>query len=146
MTTTTRDMQRMEIARQYFDYNPEERLLYFENQLINIKPYLRQLQKDVKEIKGMVVNKGCAKGRVKIVLTPDDINKINLGPIGGFGYKLKKGKGLTVGVKYYYSMLDVYKNIENTRDSSIFLKVNIPIGAGQKKTEVEPSIDETEKE
>lgn len=63
----------------------------------------------------------------------DDINKINLGPIAGFGYQFKKGANLTVGVKYYYSMLDVYKNIDDTRNSSFFLKMNVPIGAGKSR-------------
>jgi len=50
----------------------------------------------------------------------------------GFGYKLFKGTSWTIGVKYYYGMVDVYKDINNTKNSSFFAKLNIPIGAGEK--------------
>lgn len=76
----------------------------------------------------------------------DDVNKINLGPVAGFGYQFKKGAQMTLGVKYYYSMLDVYKNIDNTRNSSILLKMNIPIGAGKSKKAREEKKELKEKE
>ncbi len=61
----------------------------------------------------------------------DKINKIDAGIMVGFGYTLFKGTGWTFGAKYYYGFVDVYKDIKNTKNSSIFLKVNIPIGAGK---------------
>lgn len=67
----------------------------------------------------------------------DAINKIGIGPIAGFGYKLKKGNGMTVGLKYYYSLTDVYKDISDTKNSSFFIKVNVPIGAGKKEVKKE---------
>ena len=78
----------------------------------------------------------------------DDISKISLGPIAGFGYKLKKGLGMTVGLKYYYGMIDVYKDIPDTKNSSFFIKVNVPIGAGKKtdKTVEVPDEELIEKE
>jgi len=65
----------------------------------------------------------------------DDINKIEVGAAIGVGYKLLKGKGWTIGLKYYYGFVDVYKNISNTKNSSLFIKLNIPVGAGKKKDE-----------
>ena len=62
----------------------------------------------------------------------DDINKIDVGIMVGLGYQLLKGKGWTIGAKYYYGFINVFKEIKNTKNSSIFLKVNIPIGAGKK--------------
>ena len=62
----------------------------------------------------------------------DLINKIDVGALIGAGYKFKSGPGWSVGVKYYYGFIDVYKNDPNTKNSSLFLKVNIPIGAGKK--------------
>jgi hypothetical protein len=67
----------------------------------------------------------------------ENINRIDVGLIIGTGYLLKKTKGMTIGVKYYYGLLDVYKNISNTKNSSLFLKINVPIGTGKKdRTEV----------
>ncbi len=60
------------------------------------------------------------------------INNIDAGIMAGFGYTLFKGSGWTFGAKYYYGLVDVYKNISGTKNSAFFLKMNIPIGAGEK--------------
>jgi len=62
----------------------------------------------------------------------DEINKLDAGIMVGVGYTLFKGTGWTIGAKYYYGFVDVYKDIPGTKNSSIFLKLNIPIGAGEK--------------
>ena len=62
----------------------------------------------------------------------EQINKIDAGIMAGFGYTLFKGSGWTFGAKYYYGLVDVYKNISGTKNSAFFLKMNIPIGAGEK--------------
>jgi len=62
----------------------------------------------------------------------EDLNKIDAGAMIGIGYKLMKGTGWTMGVKYYYGFVDVYKHISNTKNSSLFLELCIPIGAGEK--------------
>ena len=59
------------------------------------------------------------------------MQKLDAGVVGGVGYKLLKGKGWTIGAKYFYSFVDVYKSRSGTKSSSIHLKVNIPIGAGK---------------
>lgn len=63
----------------------------------------------------------------------DMINKFDVGVVGGLGYQLMKGKGITIGVKYYYGFLDVYKDRSGTNNNSWFLKANIPIGASKKE-------------
>jgi hypothetical protein len=63
----------------------------------------------------------------------DMLQKLDVGITGGIGYKLLKGEGWTVGAKYYYGFVDAFKDISGTKSSSINLKVNIPIGAGEKK-------------
>ena len=63
----------------------------------------------------------------------DYINKIDIGALVGTGYKFKSGPGWSLGVKYYYGFIDVYKNKANSKNSSIFLKLNIPIGAHKTK-------------
>jgi len=62
----------------------------------------------------------------------EDLNKIEAGAMIGAGYQLLKGTGWTIGVKYYYGFVDVYKHISNTKNSSLFLELCIPIGAGEK--------------
>ena len=62
----------------------------------------------------------------------DMINKLDAGVMIGLGYTLFKGTGWTFGAKYYYGFVNVYKDRKGTKNSSIFLKINIPIGAGEK--------------
>ena len=63
----------------------------------------------------------------------EDINKIDVGALVGAGFKFNKGPGWSVGIKYYYGFIDVYKSISNTKNSALFIKVNVPIGANKKK-------------
>ena len=63
----------------------------------------------------------------------DLINKIDVGALIGTGYKFRNGPGWSVGVKYYFGFVDVYKNVSDTKNRSLFVKVNIPIGKNKKK-------------
>jgi len=65
----------------------------------------------------------------------EQLNKIDAGLMFGLGYTLFKGTGWTIGAKYYYGFVDVYKDISGSNNSSFFLKLNIPIGAGEKENE-----------
>lgn len=62
-------------------------------------------------------------------------SKVNIFDVGGTigtGYRLtNKISGITIGVKYYYGFTNVYKGESGTNNSSLFLKLNIPIGAGK---------------
>jgi hypothetical protein len=59
----------------------------------------------------------------------DAINPLDAGLIVGTGYKLMPDNGMTIGIKYYHGLANVYKGQSGTTNNSIFLKVNIPIGA-----------------
>jgi len=63
----------------------------------------------------------------------DMLNRFDMGVAAGTGYRLLKGLGWTIGVRYYLGFLDVYKEKSGTKNSSLFLKLNIPIGASQEK-------------
>lgn len=66
-----------------------------------------------------------------------DIRSIEAGIGGGFGYKLKAGpRGMSIGVKYYHGLTRVYEDFKSY-NRGIFLKLNVPIGAG-KKEDFEP--------
>ena len=62
----------------------------------------------------------------------DLINKIDAGVTVAMGYRMMKGTGWTISGKYYYGMVDVFKDIPDTKNSSFFVSLNIPIGAGDK--------------
>lgn len=40
---------------------------------------------------------------------------------------------MTIGAKYYYGFIDVYKEKSGTKHNTFFLKVNLPIGANKAK-------------
>ena len=65
----------------------------------------------------------------------EKLNRIDAGLMAGTGYTLLKGTGWTIGVKYYYGFVNVYKGMPGTKNSSFFLKMNIPIGAGERPKE-----------
>ena len=64
----------------------------------------------------------------------DMMNRFDMGVTVGLGYTMFNGNGWTLGVKYYYGFVDVYKNISGTKNNSIFAKLNIPIGVADKAT------------
>lgn len=66
----------------------------------------------------------------------DMLNRIDAGLTVGTGYKLRDDNGMTLGVKYYYGLVDVYKTRSGTNNSAFFLKLNVPIGA--EKAKVKP--------
>jgi len=65
----------------------------------------------------------------------DMINRIDMGIGAGVGYRLLKGLGWTVGVEYYYGFINVYKDKSGTKNSAVYLKLNVPIGASAEKKE-----------
>lgn len=61
------------------------------------------------------------------------IRSIEAGVAGGFGYKFKPGpRGMSIGVKYYHGLTRVYEDFKSY-NRGLFLKINVPIGAGKKE-------------
>lgn len=72
----------------------------------------------------------------------DMMNRIDVGIMSGAGFRLLKGLGWTVGVKYYYGFVDVYKSKTGTKNNALFLKMNVPIGLSEKsKAEIKEQKD-----
>lgn len=67
----------------------------------------------------------------------DKINRLDAGFTVGTGYKLIADNGMTIGVRYYYGLTNVYKGVSGTNNSSWFLKLNLPIGANKPKESVQ---------
>jgi hypothetical protein len=65
----------------------------------------------------------------------DSINKIDAGVSAAVGYRLMQGTGWTISGKYYYGFVDAFKNISGTNNSSFYVSLCIPIGAGDKDAE-----------
>lgn len=65
----------------------------------------------------------------------DAIHRFDMGMSAGAGYRLLKGMGWTLGVRYYYGFLNVYKDRSGTNVNSLFLKLNVPIGLSVEKKE-----------
>ncbi len=61
----------------------------------------------------------------------DAINRFDVGISTGVGYTLMNNMGMTFGIKYYHGFVDVYKNKAGTKNNSVSIKFNIPIGAGK---------------
>ena len=63
----------------------------------------------------------------------DQIHRFDFGLLGGFGYRLMKGYGMNLTARYYYGLVDIV--VDDTRpeqyNTSIYLSVGIPIGAGK---------------
>lgn len=60
------------------------------------------------------------------------INRFDVGVTVAAGWRMMQGTGWTVSGKYYYGFVDVFKDISGTNNSSFFVSLNIPIGAGDK--------------
>lgn len=72
----------------------------------------------------------------------DMINRFDMGIAAGAGYRLLKGLGWTVGVRYYYGFIDVYKDKSGTKNNALFLKLNVPFGlSADKKAQIKEMKD-----
>jgi hypothetical protein len=62
----------------------------------------------------------------------DEFTRFDLGVTGGLIYKIRKDRGMGIGVRYLYGLTDVYKARAGTQVNSLwFLNVTIPIGASK---------------
>jgi len=67
----------------------------------------------------------------------DQITRLDFGFVGGLGYQFKKGIGMSIGAKYYYGVVDIYKDDRYATNSNLYLYAEIPIGANKAKKKAE---------
>jgi hypothetical protein len=68
----------------------------------------------------------------------DLFTRMEVGVIAGVGYKLKQGKGMNVGIKYFHGLTDIFKDDSfNSKNRSFYVSVGIPIGRGKVNEEKE---------
>lgn len=64
----------------------------------------------------------------------DEISRLDAGVSGGAGWKFRKGIGVTLGARYYYGLVNIYKNqTHKGTNSALYIYADIPIGAGKKE-------------
>jgi len=61
----------------------------------------------------------------------DDFSRLDFGLAATTGYQLQQGKGMSIGLKYYLGLTDIYKAEADLKNSSFFVNVTIPIGKGK---------------
>jgi len=75
----------------------------------------------------------------------DQLKRIDAGLLVGTGVKLKKKLGMSVGFRYYYGLMNIYKDPVGDKfhnNTNIYLYASIPIGAGkaQEKRDAKESV------
>jgi hypothetical protein len=58
----------------------------------------------------------------------EHFNRMDVGISAGLGYTLLKGAGISIGLNYYYGLVNVMKDRTGSRNSSILLKFSLPVG------------------
>jgi len=63
-----------------------------------------------------------------------ELNRIDAGLSAGLGYKFQKGLGVNIGARYYYGLVNIYKDSDRKGvNSSVYFFADIPIGAKKAK-------------
>jgi hypothetical protein len=62
-----------------------------------------------------------------------NFHPIDAGLIMGAGYRLQKGNGMNIGIRYYYGFTDIVKeaSAQKQYNRSLYFVVGIPIGVGK---------------
>ena len=70
----------------------------------------------------------------------DLFHRFELSAIAGIGYKLKKGEGMNIGLKYMFGLTNVLRDeVRTSKNSSFYFYVGIPIGKGKAEAKREQS-------
>ena len=74
----------------------------------------------------------------------DQFHRLDFGLVGGLGYRLMGGNGMNLTVRYYYGLVDISID-DSTPDqfnTSLYLSVGIPIGAGKARERREEELNQ----
>ena len=63
----------------------------------------------------------------------DQVKALDAGLIAGAGYKFQKGLGISLGVKYYFGLVNAHTDNEGIKhkNSNLYIYATIPIGKGK---------------
>ena len=67
--------------------------------------------------------------------------------MGGLGYRLTKGYGMNLGIRYYIGLVDVTLDDSggDVKNSSIYFTVGIPIGVGKAREREKAKLEKLDK-
>ncbi len=71
----------------------------------------------------------------------DQITRIDAGLTAGLGYKFKYGWEMNLGARYYYGLIDIYKDGRYGTNGALYVFAEIPIGAGKQKEKMRKEIE-----
>jgi len=63
----------------------------------------------------------------------EEFHPLDAGVVGGVGYRILKGYGMNIAIRYYYGFVDVLVNDSGdaVTNQSLYFNVGIPIGVGK---------------
>jgi hypothetical protein len=62
----------------------------------------------------------------------DQFTRFDVGIAGGLHYKLKKDKGMGLGLRYFYGVSDIMKGREGKQvNQALYMNIMIPVGTGK---------------
>jgi hypothetical protein len=61
----------------------------------------------------------------------DQFTRFDVGLAGGFDCKLKKDKGMGLGLRYFYGLTDVMKTGGTQKNRALYINIAIPVGTGK---------------
>lgn len=91
------------------------------------------LRTNVKDI----FQENAAGGELEFVKNvEDEYTRFDFGAAAGLVLKMRKDKGMGIGVRYYYGFIDVMKSSAGSQQNSgLFVYVSVAVGAGKSKSE-----------
>jgi hypothetical protein len=127
----------------FVDGSVTRKLSYFNVPVMIKKRFTRRLSAEIGPMISLL-NKGVDEF-INSVADDDDLihtvkikkqyHPLDFGFIGGFGYRMMKGNGLNLGVRYYFGLTDIEidDTVTDVFNRSFYAYVGIPIGVSKKK-------------
>jgi len=118
----------------YFNVPAMIKYKWKNNLFAEIGPMFSLMNKATDEFVATVEKKDDLTYKLKI---KDRYHPLDAGLIAGIGYRLLKGNGLNLAVRYYYGLVDI--TIDDTTadqfNRSLYVAIGIPVGVGKKSAE-----------
>ena len=120
----------------YFNVPVMMKYKFKNNFFVEAGPMFSLMNKSTDEFIATIEKKDDLTYKIKI---KDHYHPLDAGLIGGIGYRLMKGNGINLAIRYYYGLVDITldDSTPNQYNRSLYFAVGIPIGAGKKPAEAE---------
>jgi hypothetical protein len=120
----------------YFNLPVMMKYKFKNNFFVEAGPLFGIMNKSTDEFIATVTKKDDLTYKLKIT---DRYHPLDAGLIGGIGYRLMRGNGMNLAIRYYYGFVDITvdDSTPNQYNCSLYFVVGIPIGAAKKPVEAE---------